>query len=435
MFVEETLVGRYGYITGSSQALSLSDLHILLEKNAAKSRYYKDLIKYVGDLPLHTFVSEIIEQDLTESGEYHKDRSYPVFLTTSSAYSDPESSSQRLVGELDSLPWNYVVSFGLPKDAFRNIYQHGVTRTLSDSISIVCPDNSDKDQLPLRSGIEKRDGMLFGGRLWSGFSGEKERMEVWDQQRCYLRLNVQGFIGAFSHTEPLKGALSAIKSFLGLCVGGGVASVEAFTNVAPAVSEDYVIIHSIRDEAQILRTLDVPEDIRAICDKMIPIKTESGSEEMVRRLAAISTIYRRADETFPSKGSDGARANQLIRAAEWYIDSYAGTDVFFYIRAMVAMEALLGSGPDGKDIRTLLSNRCAYLLGSSHREREEILETVKQLYDLRSSIVHRGHRRLMLDQRVQFARLLYLCRRVLAEEIRLAVKDAEPVGRGASIRA
>jgi hypothetical protein len=63
---------------------------------------------------------------------------------------------------------------------------------------------------------------------------------------------------------------------------------------------------------------------------------------------------------------------------------------------VVAMEILLGDKAvsDLMGLGELLRNRCAYLIGDSQTQREEILDEFKKIYEVRCQIVHRGKSRL-----------------------------------------
>jgi len=71
----------------------------------------------------------------------------------------------------------------------------------------------------------------------------------------------------------------------------------------------------------------------------------------------------------------------------------------------------------------LLRNRCAYLIGKSHKQRKQLLDDFKEIYDVRSKIVHRGKSRLNLHERSLFSKLQWMCRRVIQEEIELLKED------------
>ena len=98
-----------------------------------------------------------------------------------------------------------------------------------------------------------------------------------------------------------------------------------------------------------------------------------------------------------------------------------------FVQATVAMEILLGEGSksDVIGIGELLRNRCAYLIGKSRGQREELLKDFEKIYDVRSKIVHRGKSRLTFEERSLFNKLQWMCRRVISEELGLIAKDKE----------
>ena len=70
-------------------------------------------------------------------------------------------------------------------------------------------------------------------------------------------------------------------------------------------------------------------------------------------------------------------------------------------------------------VNILLRNRCAYLISGSNEEREAILRDFQQIYNVRSSIVHAGKKRLNSEEHVLLEKLRRLCRRVISKEIGL----------------
>ena len=92
---------------------------------------------------------------------------------------------------------------------------------------------------------------------------------------------------------------------------------------------------------------------------------------------------------------------------------------------MVAIEILLGDKQKASDIGlgNLISNRCAYLIGKSQTQRNDILKKFKKIYDIRSQIVHNGHSKLNSKEKDLFYTLQWICRRVIQEEVELVKKE------------
>ena len=76
-------------------------------------------------------------------------------------------------------------------------------------------------------------------------------------------------------------------------------------------------------------------------------------------------------------------------------------------------------------IGELLRNRCAYLIGSSHQERSNILDDLKKIYHVRSYIVHRGKAKLDTHEQFLLFKLRGMCDRVIRREIELLRRDTE----------
>jgi hypothetical protein len=127
-----------------------------------------------------------------------------------------------------------------------------------------------------------------------------------------------------------------------------------------------------------------------------------------------------------SKALSREEAEKLRLAGKWLFDSYCGNnELLSFIQTTVSLEILLGekSVSDLMGLGELLRNRCAYLIGNTHSQREEILDDFKKIYDIRSKIVHRGKSQLSRHERGLFHKLQWMTNRVIQEEIELIGKN------------
>lgn len=95
---------------------------------------------------------------------------------------------------------------------------------------------------------------------------------------------------------------------------------------------------------------------------------------------------------------------RILLSCEWLFDSIASdNELLSFVQAMVSLEILLGDKAvsDLMGLNELLRNRCAYLIGKSQAQRDEILKDFREIYDVRSQIVHREKADL-LDVSVSF---------------------------------
>lgn len=129
--------------------------------------------------------------------------------------------------------------------------------------------------------------------------------------------------------------------------------------------------------------------------------------------------------------SASQKAEPIVLASQWLFDSHASRDeLLAFVQAMVVLEIILGDKKVSDEIGlgALMRNRCAYLIGTSHGERSELLETFNKIYRVRSQIVHSGKPRLTLEERSLFSRLRWMCRRVIDKEVDLLKADVRSPG-------
>lgn len=121
-------------------------------------------------------------------------------------------------------------------------------------------------------------------------------------------------------------------------------------------------------------------------------------------------------------------AEPTLLAAQWFFDSFGEFDIVLsFVQCTVALEIILGEKETSDEIGigSLISNRFAYLIGSTHKERSQLLDHFKKLYRVRSQIVHSGKHRLTVEERLLFQHLRWMCRRAISKEIELLKADAE----------
>jgi hypothetical protein len=122
-----------------------------------------------------------------------------------------------------------------------------------------------------------------------------------------------------------------------------------------------------------------------------------------RRLQDIAAVFR-----------SGQRADQITLASQWLFDSYSGQDqLLSFVQSMVVLEILLGdkSMSDEIGIGKLISNRVAYFIGDTHEERAQLLDDFKEIYNVRSQIVHSGKHKLSFEDYKLWGRLRGICHR------------------------
>ncbi len=398
--------------------LGLASLNKVLP---GKGSLHDKLQNYIGENPLFDFVYETLSRDLYENGTYDPEKTATP-LQEFPNYTDLKSVASCLVDDFESLPWSYLISFELPKSIGEPFSGVLSSYSLTSTLKVVVPNEEYDSLYPLQSGIKERDQWLFMGY---GLLSYLSKAETWNKETVYIQMDKEGFIGRNNiKTMPIEEALGMLKSFIGLSLATRLMKVGEERTALPygAPPKYRFIIHrNLTEGWQIWSTYELPTGLSATINKIViddldgRIKAEQVNAWILNRLSMISTAFQN-----PKK------AEHVLLAAQWLLDSYVGTnELLSFVQTTVAMEIMLGeeSKSDVIGIGELLRNRCAYLIGKTHSQREEILKDFEKIYDLRSKIVHRGKSRLTYEERDLFYKLQWMCIRVINEEIELIAED------------
>lgn len=159
-----------------------------------------------------------------------------------------------------------------------------------------------------------------------------------------------------------------------------------------------------------------------------------GADDDIRKCHSLSLTKGAKDrieggETFsdlilPASRMLVCRDNQKLKtSAIWMLRSYLGDrDMDQILASAIAVEVLLGDREtsDRIGLSKLMANRCAYALGKSASERQDIADAFVKWYRLRSEIVHSGRMRVSEDERKVVVGGKRLAARLLNHEILMA---------------
>ncbi len=374
------------------------------------------LNQYISESPIFDFVYESLSKELYERQEYDPETK-ELKLIEIEGYENPRLTAKRLVDEFDTLPWKYsfTIKFGNELSTlFADLigcYQ------LSDSLRLIRPNEDFEKSYPLRSGIEARDRSLFGELgLPSMFSPPQ-----WDRSSSYLQIEADGFVGKYGETYTVERAKSTLKSFCGLGIALRLFKINYKYRPTPPKAKFFV--HREIDKRWIVDSAKkLDSDISSTFNDLVfhdfngQLDTNSKKSTWAKaRLKEIKSVF-----------SNSEKAEKIRLASQWLFDSHSGkNELLSFVQTVVALEILLGEKAvsDQIGIGELLGNRCAYLIGKSHSQRSEILDDFKEIYGIRSKIVHRGKSRLTYRERELFSKLQRMCHRVIQEELKLLQED------------
>lgn len=108
---------------------------------------------------------------------------------------------------------------------------------------------------------------------------------------------------------------------------------------------------------------------------------QSGAEAAIERLRSLLELLYQPDAE--------ENVQSIRRAIEWGFDAEIEEDeTTRFIKTCIGLEAVLTDQIEGVGITEQLADRCAFLLSKTTGERERIRKKIREIYRLRSKIVH-----------------------------------------------
>lgn len=97
--------------------------------------------------------------------------------------------------------------------------------------------------------------------------------------------------------------------------------------------------------------------------------------------------------------SNAPEASRVKAAIEWCFDAYATDNTTMsFLQTCFGLEALFGDDAETDGVSRILADRCAYLVSTNIKGRSTIRDNFRQLYSIRSKIVHGNASSLAPDQ-------------------------------------
>lgn len=236
------------------------------------------------------------------------------------------------------------------------------------------------------------------GKLLSALS------QGWDPEltlgRPYLYLEARGYIRKSLDGQTARSALSALKIVLQQGLARGIFTISSRPNVVAGLSLLGSNTHYSIEKARLLCLdkhaeprpnfyVDLPLDASRLIQKL----EFSTVNKTLTAAAEKNTLKTTLVEQFRLPAllatSTTPESSRVRAASEWCFDSYASeSQTLAFLQVCIGLEAIFGEDSDSEALTKTLANRCAYLLGTSVKERSSIRDKFLALYKARSKIVH-----------------------------------------------
>jgi hypothetical protein len=329
-----------------------------------------------------------------------------------------------MISELESLPWRYTFTLKLPAAAASAFPIPFLEHRFSTNMRLVRANESFTKEYPLNSDHQGRQKRIHQSGLL--FSPQVE----WEERALYLQIEAEGFIGAYGGTIPAVQVEQQARSFFGLGIATYLFKIEHHFSLGFTLPSEHFFVHKWDGKAW---EIDNKIDLGTALSRGVNA-IKFFSFRALDTESKIAGWIRGCLDNIAIPFSSGEKGAPILLAEQWLYDSSAGQDELLnFIQAMVVLEILLGdkATPDEIGLGQLLRNRCAYLIGQSHADREMLLQRFDEIYRVRSQIVHTGKALLNSAERSMYFDLKQIGLRVIQKEIELLKAEKLISGLGA----
>lgn len=406
----------------SESVVNLIDAESILPTSGKTKEH---LEQYIGETPVFNFISEFLSRELLENEQYDPSDKL-IKLVELEAYKDSKGVAKRLVDELESLPWNYALTIALKNDFGKLFASNLKSFDFGESIRLIVPNSTFAADFPLQSGVTERDKRVSRnlgeppGFSLTGLPSEPKPLE-WNPSATYLQIKVEGFIGVYGSSSTQENAINILKAFCGIAIALRLFKVNH--QYRATSTKTSLFVHRLKDQKwQIEGSVELDSNVSDAFNDIALHELYEKAESVEDRIAWILASLNRIKKAFANQ----ERARKLLLGGQWLFDSFSGrNELLSFVQATVVLEILLGekAASDAIGLGELLRNRCAYLIGNSQKERDSVLKDFKEIYDVRSKIVHSGKSLLNIYESNLFSKLQWMCRRVIQKEIELLDKN------------
>lgn len=317
--------------------------------------------------------------------------------------------ARELVEKLKKLPLRYRLTVALPAQFTTPL--DGKTRdefSLPSGITIALG-RSLPQPLPVHADDSELDEDLFKD-FW-GLDDKKHEREI-DPERYYISMPMLGYAVRYHSSALGRSFEDNLRAFYGAGIAEGLLDYGWKTK---GDKRPFIMIHT-EPGRDLIETEKLEDDL---IDRENSCSTEAFATKQKDGLAAAFESSLMRIGTIFHENTDCRR---LFTACVWFYRAKMNRRALdALLEATIAIEVMLGDrkAAEGVGLANLLGSRCAFLLGRSSSERENIMTKFRQVYELRSNIVHEGRHVLNVGDRPVVNSALAICASIIRRELRI----------------
>lgn len=396
------------------QALFQTDTAFKKVLRGAPNRIKEQIETYLGDAPFVSLMGGVLSDELGQVPAEAKSKAGQ--LCEIPQYSNVEALAERLVDLLATLPRSYVAVVELPSEFSDVLFEAKSQPIVGQQMTVIGSWHGKQEgypEPPPTTSIQPHASGLLGlfSRTLENNSQESTLDTSPTKRNCHLYIRLDGYFHDVYSNAPLDRFTSLFKSFFGLALG-----LEIVEKSWEGSRHDRLTVDVFEQTSAGFTKLEenlIAETAGRLARSLVV--TKRGHSHLERDLRNILNVMDMED-AFP----------QLALAGRWLFDSYANSDdLMSFMQLAICVEVLIGTEDGGEGITTLLANRCAYLIAKSSKERDDLIVEFKNIYKVRSKIVHRGLGTLKMNERNQYRRLRTITNRIVQEEVALSISPEQ----------
>jgi hypothetical protein len=367
--------------------------------------FSKALAKALDGSTLQQFVRNRLRMIMTEQGI--KLPTEPTGIATLECFKDPLNVARDVLAHLEQTPIEYRMVTRVMGEFARRLDLDSVSVPLSDRLTLLSG-----AQLP--PSFQTKHKTVSVDREIRGYR-KIEELKVEDKA-LYLEYRASGYLSRQKLSRIVGDYYDEVRAFYGACVAHGILS-----NHPSFFAENldtHLIANSIIGSQEAFAFVERAEEDILRCANLT---TSSDVDMDIEANVSVATILAPVVKVFSS-----ASSQKLKTACAWCLRANLSTrELDKILESAITIEVLLGDRDtsDRIGLTKLIANRCAYALGRSAKERDEITEFFGQFYKVRSEVVHSGRTALQTVERKIVDQGLNLATRILKHEIALASDD------------
>lgn len=285
-----------------------------------------------------------------------------------------------------SIPRRYSIYLPLPK----------ISKSVQSSISL-----TDRVELEYFDNADDVPGGYQGGLLQFA-----NKLEI---NKVYLKINLEGYCSSRLENKTIRQALSSFKIIIqqGLFKGlfkiiegqpAGLGLLGGLTHYQ--IPKSNIVSVDQTDDTQRVVSTELSIEISKLLDSI----DFNWSNEKV------NAPFDEGNFDIPIKGylrlpsllieSNEPESARVKAAIEWCFDSKVNeNETLSFLQICIGLESLLGDDESSGGLTETLADRCAYLISSDIKGRRTIKDNFKDLYKVRSKLVHGVKNTLEHDQK------------------------------------